>query len=626
MTDLTARADAAGLCVEWEDAEGRQQRVADAVLEAILACLDTDGAVAPFITADAGRPVMLPARLAGLAGDIRLEDGGARAAQIGEDGAMPSIADPGYHHLHIAGETWTIAVAPLRCPAVPGAGIWASAVQLPSLRGDTPGAFGDFGVLAKAMRAFGKAGAAAVAISPTHALFPADATRYSPYAPSSRLYRNVLFVPAGAAAPESGEELIDWSAAIPDRLQDLRIDYDRRSDADRAAVAAFRTPERALHATFDALHTYFHQRDRATGWRDWPVDYHDPNGPAVTRFVADHADAIDFYLYLQWRAEAALAAAGEAGRAAGMPIGLIADLAIGVSGDGSDAWSRRHELLTGLSIGAPPDPLGPDGQNWGITALCPFALRRTGFAPFIATLRSAFAHAGGLRIDHALGLKRLWVIPEGESADKGAYLQMPFEDLLRILKIEAHRAGAIVIGEDLGTVPPGFRDTMAQAGLLGMRVLPFERDEDGGFIPPQQWDRDAVAMTGTHDIATVAGWWLGRDITWRADIADRSPAPDMAQRREDRTALWRACAGDAPEPTDPQAVVDAAIARVAATPCPIALIPVEDLLGLEEQPNLPGTVDEHPNWRRRLPDTTATLLTRPAVAARIATLNHRTIA
>ncbi|WP_342656954.1 4-alpha-glucanotransferase [Sphingomonas sp. NY01] len=624
MTDLTARAEAAGLCVEWEDADGRQQRVSDAVLEAILACLRTNGDAAPFVTADVGRPIALPAHLAGLTGELDLEDGTRRSVAIGGDGALPPIAEPGYHRLLAGGETWTIAVAPLRCPAVPGEALWATAMQLPSLRGDTPGAFGDFGTLAQAMRAFGEAGAAAVAISPTHALFPADATRYSPYAPSSRLYRNVLFAPAGAAVPLGGDDLIDWSAAIPDRLRDLRIDYDRRSQEDRAAVAAFRTPERHAHATFDALHSYFHQRDRATGWRDWPEAFHDAGGPAVARFVADHADAIDFYLYLQWRAETALAAAGEAGRAAGMPIGLIADLAIGVSGDGSDGWSRRDELLTGLSIGAPPDPLGPDGQNWGITALCPFALRRTGFAPFIATLRSAFAHAGGLRIDHALGLKRLWVIPEGESADKGAYLQMPFEDLLRILKIEAHRAGAIVIGEDLGTVPPGFRDTMAEAGLLGMRVLPFERDEDGGFVPPAEWDREAVAMTGTHDIATVAGWWLGRDIAWRARIADRSPEPDMALRVDDRTALWRACAGDAPEPTDPQLVVDAAIARVAATPCPVALIPVEDLLGLEEQPNLPGTIDEHPNWRRRLPDTTPALLARPAVAARIHTLNHRT--
>lgn len=624
MTDLTARAEAAGLCVEWEDADGRQQRVSDAVLEAILACLRTDGDVAPFVTADVGRPIALPAHLAGLTGELDLEDGTRRSAAIGGDGALPPIAEPGYHRLLAGGETWTIAVAPLRCPAVPGKALWATAVQLPSLRGETPGAFGDFGTLAQAMRAFGEAGAAAVAISPTHALFPADATRYSPYAPSSRLYRNVLFAPAGAAAPSGGDDLIDWSAAIPDRLRDLRIDYDRRSEEDRAAVTAFRTPERHAHATFDALHGYLHQRDRATGWRDWPEAFHDAGGPAVARFVADHTDAIDFYLYLQWRAETALAAAGEAGRAAGMPIGLIADLAIGVSGDGSDSWSRRDELLTELSIGAPPDPLGPDGQNWGITALCPFALRRTGFAPFIATLRSAFAHAGGLRIDHALGLKRLWVIPEGESADKGAYLQMPFEDLLRILKIEAHRAGAIVIGEDLGTVPPGFRDTMAEAGLLGMRVLPFERDEDGGFVTPAEWDREAVAMTGTHDIATVAGWWLGRDIAWRARIADRSAEPDMAQRVDDRTALWRACAGDAPEPTDPQLVVDAAIARVAATPCPVALIPVEDLLGLEEQPNLPGTIDEHPNWRRRLPDTTPALLARPAVAARIHTLNHRT--
>jgi 4-alpha-glucanotransferase len=307
---------------------------------------------------------------------------------------------------------------------------------------------------------------------------------------------------------------------------------------------------------------------------------------------------------------------------------LIADLAIGVAMNGADGWSRRGELLTGLSIGAPPDPLGPDGQNWGITALSPFALRRQGFTPFIDTLRAVFAHAGGIRIDHALGLCRLWIVPDGAPADQGAYLAMPFADMLRILRIEAQRAnegrGAIVIGEDLGTVPPGFRDIMAKAGMLGMRVLPFERDEQGGFLPPETWSGQTIAMTATHDIATVSGWWKGRDLEWRARIAGRAVSPDDSNAREqERAALWRAIGDDEPEPDDPGIVVDAAIAAVARTPCPLAIVPVEDLLGLDEQPNLPGTIDEHPNWCRRLPDTLDRAVTTPDVAARIAALNAR---
>jgi 4-alpha-glucanotransferase len=235
---------------------------------------------------------------------------------------------------------------------------------------------------------------------------------------------------------------------------------------------------------------------------------------------------------------------------------------------------------------------------------------------------------GGIRIDHALGLYRLWVIPEGASADQGAYLSMPFTDLLRILKIEAQRArggrGAIVIGEDLGTVPPGFRDVMADAGLYGMRVLPFERNQQGAFIPPRQWDPRAIAMTATHDIPTLAGWWTERDLEWRAQIAGRAVTDaERRTRADERTALWQAIGDGAPAPDDASTMVDAAIAATASAPCPLVLVPMEDLLGLEEQPNLPGTIDEHPNWRRRLPEETDILLADSRVASRIATLNAR---
>lgn len=255
-------------------------------------------------------------------------------------------------------------------------------------------------------------------------------------------------------------------------------------------------------------------------------------------------------------------------------------------------------------------------------------MRRTGFDAFIRTVRATLCHAGGIRIDHALGLKRLWVIPDGGTAADGAYLSMPFDDLLRILAIESHRADAVVIGEDLGTVPPGFREAMAARTIYGMRVLPFERAADGAFTDPAGWDACAVAMTGTHDTPTLAGWWTGRDITWAHKLkrSDGDEGAERVRRIGDRKKLWTAAtaAGVAtgPMPNDPAPAVDAALALTTTAACPLLIVPIEDLVGLEEQPNLPGTTDEHPNWRRRLPDTTAALLARPEVARRTALLSE----
>ncbi|MCU6453724.1 4-alpha-glucanotransferase [Sphingomonas sp. A2-49] len=628
---IAAEAAAVGLQVEWEDADGLPHRVSDAVLRAILDTLDTRTGGEAFVTADAGRRIAVAARPG--SADLVLEDGTRRPAAIADDGTIAGIDIPGYHRLDTVDGAVTLAVAPLRCMAPPPGRCWGPAVQIPALRGPAPAPFGDLGTLADAARAFAQAGADALAISPTHALFPADASRFSPYAPSTRLFHNVLLAdPARAGATRSdvdGGDLIDWQQALPRRLAQLRDAFDR---APAGLLAGFDAawaarPDWTAQARYDALHAHFFATG-AHGWQDWPAEYHDPAGPAVARHAAAHPREVAFHAFLQWLADDSLAAAQAAARGAGMRIGLIADLAVGMDAGGSHAWSRRGDLLTGLSIGAPPDPLGPLGQNWGITALSPFALRRTGFDGFIRTVRAAMRHAGGLRIDHALGLRRLWVIPDGGRASDGAYLAMPCDDLLRILALESHRASAIVIGEDLGTVPPGFRDTMAARGLLGMRVLPFERDGNA-FTSSRDWSPHAVAMTGTHDTATLAGWWTGRDITLNHKLSRNTgdEAGERIRRIGERKALWTACeaAGVAagPLPNDPAPAVDAAIAFVAQAPCPLALVPLEDLVGLEQQPNLPGTTDEHPNWRRRMPDTTARLLARPDVARRTATLSAR---
>ena len=613
MNALDAAATAAGLQRQWVDADGRPQQVPDAVLEAILANLDTTPPTHRFLSAEAG--ATLPLDRAYDQALLVLEDGTEMLAPMALDGDLQAPDAIGYHQLLIDGDAITLAIAPRRCPQPTGLG-WGVAVQIPALRGARDTSFGDFGTLAQSAAALGQAGCSALAISPTHALFPSDPRRFSPYSPSSRLFHNVLLADPGLIGaplpPEPAGDLIDWHSAIPARLAHLRAAYDARSDAVRGAVTAFRRvrgPDLECHARFDALCAAFASSD----WRDWPAAYHDADGPAVSRFAGENTQEIGFYAFLQWLANESLKTAQAAAREH-MATGLIADLAVGVSPCGSAAWSHPADLLTGLTIGAPPDPLGPDGQSWGITTFDPFALARSGFAPFIKTIRAALAHAGGIRIDHALGLDRLWVIPQGAAASEGAYLTMPGAHLKRIVAIEAHHADALVIAEDLGTVPPGFRDDLAARGMLGMRVLLFERDAAGAFVPPERWPGAAVAMTGTHDTPTLAGWWTGRDIHWGRQLGRGGMEAAEQQRAAEKASLWHAIGGSGDVPADPP--LDPILDAVAAAPQPLALFPMEDLLGLEEQPNLPGTVDEHPNWRRRMPDDTAALLTRPEVAAR----------
>ncbi len=312
-----------------------------------------------------------------------------------------------------------------------------------------------------------------------------------------------------------------------------------------------------------------------------------------------------------------------------MAIGLIADLAVGVHPGGSDSWAMPGAMLQGLTIGAPPDPLGPLGQNWSITGFSPAGLRDSGYEPWIAMLRSALRSAGGLRIDHAFGLARLWVIPEGGDSAQGAYLSYPFLDLVRLLTLEAHRASALIIAEDLGTSPSGFTQAVSDRNMLGMRVLWFERAADHGFIGARDYPSNCVAMTGTHDTPTVAGWWSGRDLDWAERLGrlpedtDRTIAEDV--RDWDRGLLWSTIGTGsqrpAPEDTDP--VVVAALEQVAKSPAILAIAPIEDLLGETEQPNLPGTVGEHPNWRRRMQAPLQALMNQPSNQKRLQAISER---
>lgn len=657
MSALHDLAEAAGVLRVWEDAHGEEKTVTDAALMAILAALgywadsdaavqeslarvrDEAGHVPAFLSVDVDTPLVLPDGLA-QAGDaqLELETGETRALAIA-NAALPAIAEPGYHTLRVGSHVLTLAVAPRRCllpqdlPGATGDRLWGTAIQIPSLH-DQPTAYGDFGDLRDAVRLFAARGADAVAISPVHAPIAAASDSFSPYSPSSRRFLNPTLaeLPGGAGKEGAGKEgggkdgggLIDWSASLPERYSAMRLAFaelSREQCAEIDAWAQARGPALQRHAVFDALSLAMNGAD----WREWPAEYRDPESAAVAEFAAENAQEIAFHLYAQWRADCSLCAVQQAAREAGMAVGLIADLAVGIDPGGSDAWALQGSMLAGMTVGAPPDLLGPAGQNWGLTNFSPRGLRQSGFAAWIATIRAVLRHAGGVRIDHAFGLDRLWLVPPGAPASDGAYVRYPFADMLRLIALESHRAGAIVVGEDLGTLPPGFAKPVRDKGILGMKVLWFERDEDGAFLPAADFPKNDVAMTGTHDLPTVAGWWLCRDIDWNRKLGRGSDwDEDEAQRKADRAALWSVIGQGKPQPADddPGPVIDAAIAHLGGTPCTLAIIPLEDLLGLEEQPNLPGTIDEHPNWRRRLSAPLAQLLAEPAVARRIVALNQ----
>jgi len=677
---LDELAQRAGLSPRWTDYRGIARQVAPDVLRSALAALgfaaDSPARVRESLAAVQAAAVgTLPALCVGRVGEalplppalglrlaagsvvrLHLEDGNPLDVRLIGDGrgrsALPALdVAPGYHMLEWGASTLPLALAPARCPAFAelsgqarGYGV---AVQLYSLRGRHDTGIGDFSALAETAGVLGRHGAAALAISPVHALFSADVHHFSPYSPSNRLFLNVLHADAQAAglgaeaaacgldeAMAAGGELVDWPQVARQRQASLRRLWDYLSASLIAGIdplgADFQRFVRAggsaleHHVRFELLHGLQYGSDPARwDWRSWPAELQQPDGVQVQRLAAEHMHEIGFHRFVQWVAARGLAAAQAQASAAGMPIGLIADIAVGTSAGGSYAWSQPQDVLSGLSIGAPPDLLNRFGQKWGLSTYTPQALLRHGYAPFIDLVRAALRHAGGVRIDHVLGLRRLWVAPEGGTGADGVYLDYPLEDLLALLALEAHRHRALVVGEDLGTVPEGMRERLADAGVAGMSVLWFERDY-GYFVDPSRWSEHALAMSSTHDLPTVAGWWRGRDLDWRQRVGHlQADSEEFAERAADRKALWGAfeyagvARGAAPAVDQPAAVVDAALRFVSKAPAALALLPIEDVCGLEEQPNLPGTVDEHPNWRRRLPQPAPALLATPAVRARL---------
>lgn len=641
-------AHAAGVEIHWRDVNGNDQIVPDDALRAVLGAIDlpantpaqiqdslgvlnntAEHMAAPLITAD----VAMPIRLSGAPGPYRitLESGqviDGHAVERGMQVELPGIDEPGYHRLEFCGTERSLAVAPSRAFTLEDAGqgrkLWGIAVQLYALRRHNDGGIGDFAALAELARQAAAHGADVLAISPVHALFSADPNRFSPYSPSNRAALNVLHIAESGAGSDPGA-FVDWPVSGAAKLQALRRAFEDFHDHE--ALRAFRheTGERITrHALFEAIQSVLVPgNESAKDWRNWPEAFRDPENPAVLRFLDEHAREVRFHTYLQYRADRELQAAQRAARDAGMQIGLIADLAVGADAAGSQSWSYQKQVLRGLEIGAPPDAINREGQSWGITALSPHGLRRSGYGAFLEMLRHALRHAGGVRIDHIMGLARLWVIPFGSTSKQGAYLKLPVDDLLRLVALESQRHKAVIIGEDLGTLPEGFDLRLNRTGISGLRVMWFERTGPH-FNPPSAWTKTAVAMTSTHDLPTVAGWWSGNDIAWRERLS--MGGDTTLGRTADRAELWTAfqtsgaTQATIPLPEQSGIAADAACAHLGFAASTLALLPIEDALALTEQPNLPGTHNEHPNWRRRLPGPADELINQPDVAARLGAL------
>lgn len=594
---------------------------------------------------------------------------------------LPATPPLGYHRLRLVSEdhaeAWmNLIVAPARAyepeELCDGGRVWGVATQAYALRRPDDWGAGDYTAVAHLARQVGRLGAAAVGVNPLHALFPNRPERYGPYGPSSRVFLSAALIDV-AAVPDYGEcaavrewveegalraeledlrrrELIDWPGVNRRKMAVLRRLYDwfrgqhLRAGQETERGRAFRRFQRdggrpaELFATFEALQAWLMARDPHLGyWRHWPQEYRHPDSPAVAAFTRERREDVEFFWYLQWQADAQLAEVAGGCAEMNMPVGLYADLAVGIAQDGGEAWARQDAIALGVSVGAPPDPLSLKGQDWGVAPFNPVALREAAYGPFIDVLRANMRHAGALRLDHAMQLQRLYWVPHGHAADEGAYVTFPLDDLLGLVALESRRNRCLVIGEDLGTVPEGFRERMLERGVYGYRLLVFERRDDGSFKPPEEFMEHALVIFGTHDLPSLPAFWRGNDVEERARH-QLYPRPEQADeeraaRAEDRRRLVGALAaqGLLPEdfPTGPELsgedarrLMEAVHAYLDRAPSRLMMVQIEDVLGLAVQMNLPGTTAQHPNWRYRYPLEVRALATDERLRALARRLYH----
>ncbi|QIP02342.1 4-alpha-glucanotransferase [Bradyrhizobium symbiodeficiens] len=624
--DLLAQAQIKGVQSEFVDALGKLRVTDPVALKSILDALP-EKRVYRFVEG----PVVLRAlrhsrtELAATGG-VPLKwtiTGNAKVIAQGET-REPVIAWPadlplGYHRLTLtdaegATEEVPMIVAPERAFGGDFDRGWLLAVQLYSIRSDRNWGIGDFTDLAGLVRLAKQLGADGVGLNPLHVLFDDHPADCSPYSPNSRLFLNPLYIDV-EAIPEFSADLVPDAAATAARLREgnrvpyadmaalkwraLRAAFDafvtKASGVRRNQFDAFRADRAPLLSRFACFEVLRHRF--VSPWWEWPVEWQQPDDAkcAELRNGPDKRE-VEFVEFVQWTADNQLHAAKELASQLGMRVGLYLDVAVGVQSNGFDAWNEQIAISRHLAVGAPPDVLNTAGQDWGLAGFNAGGLESQSFVPFADMLAASMRHAGAIRIDHVLGLKRLYLVPRGFKPDNGAYVQMPFEALLGAIARESAAHKCIVIGEDLGTVPEGFRETMQDFGIWSYLVMMFERDDAGHFRSTDFYRPNALVTLNTHDLCTYAGWRSFSDLKVK-----RSLGLDPGENEQDR---WDAL-GMLDEILRQNGITAndlySVLAFLSRTPSRLLAVSMEDLLGVLDQPNIPGTIDEHPNWRQRLP-------------------------
>ncbi|MEU6151896.1 4-alpha-glucanotransferase [Actinosynnema sp. NPDC047251] len=600
--ELAALAELHGVATHYEDSGQRRVEVDPDVVVAVLAQLDVDASTPEAVRRALTVPRPEPGTLVLRAGDV-LPGPGVLVLEDGGELALPAEPPLGYHRL--GGRT--VVVAPRALDPVPK--VWGWMLQLYAMRSDESWGMGDFADLATiARRSADELGAGVLLVNPVQAVAPVVPVERSPYSPSSRRFANPLYLrvedtTAYRDADAATRAAVD--ALRPDNDTEL-IDYDAVWTAKKAALELLwplvehPDPEGDLRdfARFCAL-AEVHGPD----WRQWPAQQRDPAGA-----TAD-PERVRFHAWLQDLCERQLADAREA--AGSMPVGIVHDLPVGVHPGGADTWAIRDAFAPDVRVGAPPDAFSQLGQDWNLPPWRPDRLAEQGYEPFRAVLRNVLRHGDGIRIDHVAGLWRLWWIPPGEPAGRGTYVHYDADAMLAVLTLEAHRAGAVVVGEDLGTVEPKVTESLHEHGMLSSAVLWFQRDYDRPghpLIPPGEWTTSAMASISTHDLPTVAGFLDAEHVRLRADLGQFAGDPDGEFRSAERERAELVALLEQ-EGVAADDLVTAFHALLAKSPSLLCLTSPQDALGETRQPNLPGTVDEYPNWRIPLPVRLADLFT-----------------